>query len=231
MSQDARFLLWDFDGTLAQRAGGWSSALAEAAAQSAPQLGLTPGDLRQHLQKGFPWHAPEIEHAGLTAEEWWAELHPLFARAYRAAGADPDQARQLAGQVRAAYLNPAAWRRFDDALPALQALSARGWQHVLLSNHVPELPHLLARLALESSFAAVFNSAQTGWEKPNPHAFRRALDWIGPGATVWMIGDNLKSDLLGAREAGLPGVLVRQRVAGLPCCDHLMALVEILGGE
>ncbi len=33
-----------------------------------------------------------------------------------------------------------SWELFDDTLPALDQLSADGWSHVVLSNHVPELP-------------------------------------------------------------------------------------------
>src|SRR5574341_525610 len=33
-------------------------------------------------------------------------------------------------------------RMFEDTLPCLQSLTAQGWQHVVLSHHVPELPAL-----------------------------------------------------------------------------------------
>lgn len=54
-----RVLLWDFDGTLGERVGGWSGVLLAAVERIAPGLGLTPEQVRPHLQRGFPWHTPD----------------------------------------------------------------------------------------------------------------------------------------------------------------------------
>jgi putative hydrolase of the HAD superfamily len=205
-------LLWDFDGTLAYRPGGWSGALYAVLQKEAPALAVkTSADaIRPYLQSGFPWHAPEIAHQDLKAKDWWEELKPLFARAFRSVGVKGEQTMALAGKVRAMYTDPSGWQLYPDALPALAALTKCGWTHVLLSNHVPELPKLLKALKLRDSFAVVFNSAETGYEKPNAKAFRPALDWIGPGALTWVIGDSFHADVTGAQEAGLPAILVRQ---------------------
>ena len=58
--------------------------------------------------------------------------------------------------------------------------------------------------------AAIFNSAQTGYEKPHPQAFRNVLAWLPEPEAVWMIGDNYTADVLGAQAVGLPGILVRE---------------------
>jgi putative hydrolase of the HAD superfamily len=116
---------------------------------------------------------------------------------------------KLARGVRSVYTDPTCWQRYDDTLPALDKLGAKGWKHILLSNHVPELPMLLDRLDLTKYFAVVFNSAETGYEKPNHHAFRAVLDWMGPNATCWLIGDSYHADILGAQEMGMSAILVR----------------------
>jgi putative hydrolase of the HAD superfamily len=222
-------LLWDFDGTLAQRQGGWSAALLAVLAHNLPGTSVTAEAIRPFLLSGFPWHAPENVHPGLSAEEWWEELTPLFVRAFRGVGVDGSQARGLARKVRPAYLDLAAWSLFPDALPALSALSSAGWRHVLFTNHVPELDQLLAGLGLQGRFAACFNSAITGVEKPNQKAFRAVLEWIGPGAKTWMIGDNYTADILGAGEAGIPAVLVRKPHPGVQYyCTTLAQLEAIL---
>ena len=131
-------------------------------------------------------------------------------RTFKSVGVKNGQCMDLARQVRSAYVDPLGWQRYNDSLPALEMLSARGWKHVLLSNHVPELPILLERLGLSGSFVKVFNSAETGYEKPNPKAFRMVMEFISPGAKAWMIGDSFTSDVLGAYEVGLPGILVRK---------------------
>jgi putative hydrolase of the HAD superfamily len=225
----ANTLIWDFDGTLGQRSGGWTGALQAVLAQHAPELAVTAGQIRPFLQAGFPWHAPENVHPGLSAAEWWEELTPLFVRAFRGVGVESRRARELASQVRGAYLDLSAWSLFPDALPALEQLARAGWQHVLFTNHVPELEPLLDALGLSGRFTACFNSALTGVEKPNQKAFRAVLDWIGPGARVWMIGDNYTADILGAGEAGIPALLVRKPNPGAQFyCDTLAEISAIV---
>lgn len=228
---DARrkFLIWDFDGTLAWRPGGWASAVLTVLHRTRPDLPVTMEQVRPYLQSGFPWHAPENPHPGITDQEWWEDLMPVFGRALRAAGVENGQVYEIAREVRTAYIDPACWQVYNDTLTALEMLSTRGWQHVLLSNHNPELPTLLEHLGLNSYFTAVFNSAQTGYEKPNPKAFRAVLDWAAPDATIWMIGDNFGVDILGALEVGLPGILVRKYHPDAPIyCATLAEVVEKL---
>lgn len=204
------YLLWDFDGTLAERDGGWSGALSRAAKLAGVRV--SPAAVRPFLQTGFPWHAPENEHIGQNPDDWWLDMLPVFLRAYREAGVERGQAAALAQQVRQVYLDPVDWKLFADALPALMATRSAGWTNLLLSNHVPELPSLLKTLGLASHFQAIFNSAGTGWEKPNPHAFRSALAALPTRrGVVVVIGDSYIADVLGAQEAGLPAILVRKK--------------------
>lgn len=203
------YLIWDFDGTLADRTGGWAGALHQVLKKARPDLHLPPDKIRPFLQSGFPWHAPENAHPGLSADEWWEDLYPVFVRAFRACGLNNNEALVLAHQVRSEYLAPDAWQCYPDVRQTLAALTNLGWTHIMLSNHVPELPYLLTHLEIKPYFVAVFNSADTGYEKPDPKAFRNVLDWIGPGANAWMIGDGYHSDIVGARQVDLPAILVR----------------------
>jgi len=203
-----RYLIWDFDGTLAFRNGGWTGALLQVLKEAHPGLPVTPEQIRPYLQSGFPWHAPENDHPGLSADEWWEDLSTVFIRAFRAAGLKNNDAFTLAPRVRAVYLDPREWQCYPDTLKTLKSLASCGWKHILLSNHTPELPALLKHMRLTQHFSAIFNSAETGYEKPNPKAFRQVQDWMGPSPTAWIIGDSYSSDIAGARQAGLPGILV-----------------------
>jgi len=205
-----KYLLWDFDGTLAWREGGWTGALLQALKKAKIDLQLTPEQIRPYLQSGFPWHAPENAHPGISADDWWEDLYPLFVRAFRTAGVPSKDLFPLARKVRPAYLDLHAWKCFPDSIPTLEKLTASGWKHVLLTNHVPELDKLLKHLHLDTHFTATFNSAVTGYEKPNPKAFRNVLDWAGPNAEIWVIGDSYRTDIVGASEVNLPAILVRK---------------------
>ncbi len=226
-----QYLIWDFDGTLGYRRGMWSGTLVEVLRQEMPECPATVEDVRPYLQAGFPWHHPEQSHTShKTAEAWWAALLPVFEQAfhYGARLGRPD-ARRLAQHVRAVYVNPDRWHLFDDALPCLHTMTASGWQHVVLSNHVPELPSLIEALGLASHIGRVFNSAQTGVEKPHPQAFRHVLTALGGATQIWVVGDSVQADIAGAQAVGLRAVLVRsQHPQAVHCCETLAELPRVL---
>jgi putative hydrolase of the HAD superfamily len=224
-----RLLIWDFDGTLAHRRGetGWSILLAEALDAEEPGHGHSAETFRPHLREGFPWHRPDVAHPELCEPEaWWASILPRLGRAYEAAGYLPARALELAEAARRLYVDPTVgWALFDDTLPALERLSAAGWTHAILSNHVPELRQIVAGLGLEEQVAAISCSAETGYEKPHPRAFASVLDRLRP-AEAWMIGDNVVADVLGAEAVGIPAVLVRRPDPRAPRYAESLAGVE-----
>jgi putative hydrolase of the HAD superfamily len=206
------YLIWDFDGTLAYRQGGlWSAALLEIIHQANPASPVTIDQLRPWLQTGFPWHTPQRPHPEIqTAGQWWNALDGLFEKAFLGVGIQPVQAKELAKKVRLVYPNPGAWRLFEDVLPTLEQLSQQGWVHFILSNHVPELRQIIQSLPLNNYIAHIFNSAETGYEKPHKQAFAAVLDTLQDIEKIWMIGDNLEVDIAGAASSGIPGILVRK---------------------
>ena len=204
------FLAWDFDGTLGYREGLWSSALLTVLESEGWDRELDEDLLRTGLRTGFPWHSPEIPHPELSSPDlWWESLTPVFVRTFEKAGLDSGRSQTLAHRVREAYTDPRHWRLFDDAIPTLELLSSRGWTHVILSNHVPELTQIIAALGLGSHIRQVFNSAESGYEKPHPRAFGGLLDELDHPKKIWMIGDNPEADVRGAEAAGIPAILVR----------------------
>jgi putative hydrolase of the HAD superfamily len=205
-----RAVLWDFDGTLAFRAGMWVGCLVEVLDEHEPGHGFCAGDVRPSLRDGFPWHTPDVPHPELAdADAWWARVEALLARAYARLGYEDERARALGGLARHRYVDPACgWRLFDDTLPALTKLRDDGWRHVVLSNHVPELPAIVDHLGLGGLLDEVVNSAATGYEKPHPEAFAAARRAAGT-ETLWMVGDNPVADVAGAEEVGIPAILVR----------------------
>lgn len=55
-----KYLLWDFDNTLAYRDGMWSSTIYDLLNEYGYDLKME--DIRPYLKSGFPWHSPEISH-------------------------------------------------------------------------------------------------------------------------------------------------------------------------
>jgi len=221
-------LIWDFDGTLARRRGAWTGALLQVLERQG--ISCDRDRLRPWILSGFPWHMPEqVRPIGESADCWWERLEPIFARAFeQAAGLPADAARRLATEVRAAYLASEHWELFDDTQEVLSALSDRGWTHFLLTNHVPELPAILSHLGIASLLGRVFNSAETGVEKPHAAAFQNVLAHLPEERTVWMIGDNISADVRGAEAHGIPAILVRsQHADARHSCNDLRELLTL----
>ena len=218
-----RLVLWDFDGTLAWRAGMWSGAVMEVLDADEAGHGVVIERIREGLRNGYPWDSWSEPHPELSEPgRWWALVQSRIALSLQAAGIGAARAAELAESVRERYLDvTVAWQLFDDTLPALRALREQGWRNVVLSNHVPELADLVGGLGLAADLDDVFSSARTGYEKPHPEAFRLALAACGNPRRAWMVGDNPHADIEGAEAVGLPAILVRSegrarhRAAGL----------------
>lgn len=233
MTGSARYLLWDFDGTLAYRPGQWTDTVIAILKHAGLADGIDREVVRPFMNSGFPWHDPEtIREPACRPDVWWQALEPVLARAFKQVGDVGDiRAAELAKQVRDTYLDATAWIVFDDVVPTLTQLAALHWRHIVLSNHVPELPQLVDRLGLGRHFEAIHTSAHTGIEKPNPEAFRRVIAGLPPGATVWMIGDSPSADVQGAEGAGIPAVLVRcNSPLAKRQCPTLVGVIEIVEG-
>lgn len=210
MVETSPTILWDFEGTLVAHPGLWRSSLMEVLNKYEPSHCVDEEQIRPFLRAGFPWHKPEEPHLHLvTPDAWWLNLETVFIRAYQGVGFEVGRAQELAKQVRKYIIDSRRYVVYDDTIPALKSLKIRGWKHAILSNHVPELPDIVKALGLSPYIDFCISSASTGYEKPNPEAFRIAQSIIGNPKKVWMIGDNLNADIRGAEAVGLPAILVR----------------------
>jgi putative hydrolase of the HAD superfamily len=105
------------------------------------------------------------------------------------------------------------YRLFDDALPCLDQLRARGLRLGLITNN--DSAHQRAKLAtvaLDELFDTVVISGEIGVAKPDPRIFLHACQEIGVApADALHVGDNRVADAEGATGAGLRGVWLDRR--------------------
>jgi putative hydrolase of the HAD superfamily len=208
-------VLFDFDGTLAERPGMWRLAVQDMLDEHVPGHPLTVEALRPYLRDGFPWHRPDEPHPELCdPDAWWAHVGALFEVVLRDAGAEPAAVPRIQAAIRAHYCDHRRFSLFPDTIDALSRLRDAGFRTVILSNHVPELPAIVEGLGLAELVDAVLTSAITGYEKPHPEAFRLALGDSSPEDS-WMVGDNPVADVSGAEAVGLEALLVRHPDATL----------------
>lgn len=98
---------------------------------------------------------------------------------------------------------------FDDVAPALDDLKKRGLILGLISNIERAMTETLKELGLSSKLDIVVTSQDAGFAKPRPEIFQYALRQAGrqPSDAMY-IGDQYQVDVLGARGAGMKGILL-----------------------
>jgi putative hydrolase of the HAD superfamily len=196
---------------------------------------------------GLPLEEAAVDAAiaeAVRAAEWPADwTDPATQRSFwvgfyrQVLAALGHEGRELAEALFAAFSDPAGYRLFDDARPALEALAGRGLKLGVVSNFEPWLEDVLALEGVDHLFAAVAISGKLGVAKPDPEIFLAALEEAGadPAATVH-VGDQPGNDVAAARAVGITPVLI-DRFARHPDPDgahrveDLLGLVRLLNGH
>jgi putative hydrolase of the HAD superfamily len=98
---------------------------------------------------------------------------------------------------------------YDDVPDALAWLRSRGIRVGLISNTARCLTTFQRHFELAGCFSVAVSSAGHGFMKPHPSIFQAALDQMQVTAGVAvMVGDSLLHDVIGARRAGMRGILL-----------------------
>jgi putative hydrolase of the HAD superfamily len=121
---------------------------------------------------------------------------------------------------------------FEDALPAIDDLKKRGLVVGLISNIERDMSGALDELGLARRLDVVVTSLDAGANKPQPEIFlyavRRAS--LTPGQSIY-VGDQYQVDVVGARNAGMKGILLDRdgAHADITDCPRIKSLAEITG--
>ena len=119
------------------------------------------------------------------------------------------------------------WLAVDHA----SRLAAEGYTLGLVSNAPPETARLVDQLGLPRYIKHIVISGVVGYTKPNPEIFKIALGLAGADAREAVhVGDLYEADVIGARNAGITGILL-DRDGNLPFddCPRIAGLGEIYG--
>jgi HAD superfamily hydrolase (TIGR01549 family) len=185
-----------------------------------------------------PTRYPEARAAALASLERHPELRHdeelwfvFTERIVRGMGGDVDEARDLAVEMTRAWERSENFDLYDDVLPVLGDLRARGLKLGLVSNGGREISEFVAHHGLDVDCAIA--SRAHGWIKPHESIFLAALELIDVGpAEAAMVGDSVEDDIEGAAALGMRTVLVDREgnqpddVARLP---NLWGLPAALG--
>lgn len=119
---------------------------------------------------------------------------------------------------------------FDDTVGSLERLKGQGYLIGVISNLRRDMDQLCREVGISNYLDFCLTSAEIGVEKPDPAIFSAALERAGvqPSQAVH-VGDQPRSDLVGAKGAGLHAVLLdrggwHQDVVN---CVHISQLAEL----
>ena len=173
-------------------------------------------DLKQH---------PELEHD----EEVWLRFTEDIVRGM---GGEGESCRSVAQAITDRWLASENFELYEDVLPVLDLLRARGVKIGLVSNTSRDLGAFVEHFKLPVD--AWIWSGRHGKVKPSPTIFMVVLDELGvaPEAAV-MVGDSLEDDVEGARALGMRGYLVDRdgRTEVEDALPTLLALPALIGVE
>ena len=120
---------------------------------------------------------------------------------------------------------------FDDVVPALTQLKERGLILGLVSNVDHDITPLCNKLGLSSLLQVLVTSQDIGLSKPHPEIFREALRQAGIEASEAVyVGDQYRIDVIGARDAGMKGMLLDRGddFREVTDCPRIRSLAEIV---
>jgi HAD superfamily hydrolase (TIGR01549 family) len=165
---------------------------------------------------------PELDHD----EEIWVLFTQRIIEGMGGVGDTYGAALEMEG----AWAHAQHFELYDDALPVLEALRARGLKIGLLSNSARDLDEFVAHHGL--AVDAVLTSRAHGKTKPHETIFRRMLELLDVvAADAVMVGDTIEDDIDGARAVGMQAVLFDRegRFPDRERLDDLRGLPAALG--
>jgi putative hydrolase of the HAD superfamily len=209
-----RVVLLDALGTLV--------ALEPPAPRLARALGVDEAAARRAMRAEIAHYRAEHHRAGDAAG--LAAVRRECAEVVRDVLGD----RRPVEEVEAALLASVVFRAFPEVPGALRAWRAAGARLVVCSNWDVSLREVLDATGLAALVDGVVTSAEEGVAKPDPALFAAALGGADP-ALALHVGDEVATDVYGARAAGVaPLLLVREGAPppGVPAVRDLAEAVE-----
>jgi putative hydrolase of the HAD superfamily len=212
-----RTLLFDLDDTIVCESAGGADLWAELSASFAPRAGVPREALHAAgvVARSWFWDDPGRERRGRLAMPW--ARRAVAEEAFRRLGLH-DLA--LADALGDAFTRARSERMrfFPGARETLAALHGLGHRLALLTNGGAQFQReKIERFALAPLFDVILVEGELGFGKPDPRIFERALRALGADPQdALMTGNDLRSDILGARRAGIPSAWVDHAGEGIP---------------
>ncbi len=118
---------------------------------------------------------------------------------------------------------------YPDVEPTLTKLAKDGYFLGLISNAPPDTGRVVEVLGLRKYLGSVVISGDVGYTKPHPEIFNIALREAGVNPIDAIhVGDFYEADIVGARNAGIKGLLIdREGSQSRLDCPRMKSLGEV----
>jgi len=210
-------VLIDAAGTLIEPA----EPVADTYARFARRFGadIAPGRLMSAFRHCFDEMPPMAfkdfspETLDTLERDWWRSL---VAKVIARSGGDVEDFAGFFSSLYAHYATGAAWTLFPEVATVIDELVARDYKIAVVSNFDSRLIRILQAHELESLFGEIVHSTGVGAAKPDTGIFEHALAKLGVSpARAVHVGDSHLADYLGAKNAGLEGLLLQRPSKGV----------------
>ena len=194
-----RAVTFDVGNTLIEPRVSVGETYAEIAAAHGVR-GLSPIEIETRFRAAFRAHGGAVN----TRDEWARIVDTTFAGLVT-----QPPSETFFPALFEHFAQSSAWRIFDDVLPALDDLSQRGFRLGIISNWDARLRPLLTALGLGKHFEAIVVSCEARCAKPSRGIFESAANLFKlPEGEILHVGDDLQTDVQGARAVGFRSVQI-----------------------
>jgi HAD superfamily hydrolase (TIGR01549 family) len=180
----------------------------------------------------YPLNDPTVPWQVHSDEAFRASAAEYYAHAFKQAGlvADDQELQSVLREAHDHHWSPQVWDVFPDVVAALEEGKRRGLVQGVISDAASAMAGVLDHLGISRYLDFVIISALTGLSKPDATIFELALRQAQvPAEEALYIGDNYLPDVLGARSAGIPVLLIdrhgprsrRPPVVDVPVIENL----------
>jgi putative hydrolase of the HAD superfamily len=157
-------------------------------------------------------------------EWWWNYDRDVFGRL----GITQEKHATIFDEIYRFFADPSAWELYPDTIESLEKLKSFSFSLGIVSNWNSSLKRIVEGLNLTHYFDFILSSAEAGWKKPSPKIFEIALKMaaVEPWRVVH-VGDTYQADVLGARNAGIRGIMLDRRSGTHHDHEVITGLLEI----
>jgi putative hydrolase of the HAD superfamily len=168
------------------------------------------------------------------AERWHLYFRSILAQV----GVRSEELAEYIAPLSARHQQLNLWSRLlEGTAEMLASLGASGYRLAVISNSDGRIRTLLETVGIAGHFEEIIDSGVVGVEKPDPEIFAIGCERMGVSSgRALYIGDMYEIDIVGARSAGMPALLIdpldRWRSADCPRLTSLLDLpAYLLAGD